>query len=57
MNGKKLLFWVVIIFLGFWIVTDPGGLADSASSGGSNVADVAEDLFRGVIDFFHALGD
>jgi hypothetical protein len=57
MNAKKLLFWVVIVFLGFWLVTDPNGLADSASSGGGNVADVAEKLFRGVIDFLGALGD
>jgi hypothetical protein len=39
------------------MVTDPSGLADSASAGGGNVADVGEDLFRGVIDFFGALGD
>ena len=31
---KKLVIAVVVIFLGFWMFTDPNGLADSAQSAG-----------------------
>ncbi len=55
MTAKKAIFWVVIVFIGFWKLTDPNGLADSAQSGGGNLWDGTEKLFRGVIDFFGAL--
>jgi hypothetical protein len=53
MNAKKALFWVVIVFFGFWMLTDPNGLADSTQGGW----DLTTEFFRGVIDFFGALGD
>jgi hypothetical protein len=55
MNAKKVILVVIVVFLGFWMLTDPKGLADSAQSGGGNVWDVTEDLFHGLIDFFGAL--
>ncbi len=57
MNAKKIILVVIVVFLGFWMLTDPNGLADSAQSGGGNLWDVTEDLFSGTIDFFGALGD
>jgi len=55
MNTKKVIFWVIVVFLGFWLVTDPRSLANAAEAGGGNLWDVTEDLFRGVIRFFGAL--
>jgi hypothetical protein len=56
MNTKKAILVVVVVFLGFWMLKDPNGLADSAQAGGGNLWDVTEQLFNGVIDFFGALG-
>lgn len=55
MNGKKIMLVVVVVFLGFWLLRDPNGLADMAQSAGGNGWDLTEDLFTGVIDFFGAL--
>jgi hypothetical protein len=52
---KKAILVVVVVFLGFWLLSDPRGMADSVQSGGGNVWDVTEDLFSGLIDFFRAL--
>jgi hypothetical protein len=55
LNGKKIMLVVVVVFLGFWMLTDPNGLADTAQSAGGNGWDLTEQLFSGVIDFFGAL--
>ncbi|HWM72423.1 MAG TPA: hypothetical protein VNQ53_01720 [Nocardioides sp.] len=55
MNWKKVILVVVVLFLGFWLLRDPNGLADAAQSGGGNLWDLTEDLFSGAIDFFSAL--
>jgi len=55
MNGKKAFLAVVVVFLGFWMFTDPGGLADAAKAGASQTWAIAEDLFNAVIRFFGAL--
>jgi hypothetical protein len=55
MNGKKAFLAVVVVFLGFWMFTDPGGLADAAKAGASQTWSIAEDLFNAVIRFFGAL--
>ena len=31
MNTKKVILALVIVFLGFWMFTDPNGLADAAA--------------------------
>jgi hypothetical protein len=55
LNGKKIMLVVVVVFLGFWMLQDPNGLADTAQSAGGNGWDLTERLFNGVIDFFGAL--
>ena len=30
MNAKKIILVVVVVFLGFWMLTEPNGLADAA---------------------------
>lgn len=55
MSAKKALLAVVVVFLGFWMFTDPGGLATAAKAGGSQTWELAEELFRAVIRFFGAL--
>ncbi len=56
MNKKKLALIVVVVFLGFWMFTDPDGLADAAKSSAEQVWVLARQLFTAVIDFFGALG-
>jgi hypothetical protein len=55
MNAKKAMLAVVVVFLGFWMFTDPQGLADAARSGFSQSWNLAEQLFTAVIRFFGAL--
>lgn len=55
MNAKKLFAVVIVVFLGFWMFTDPNGLAATAKSVGSGGWDLATQAFTGVIDFFSAL--
>lgn len=51
MDAKKLIGVVVVVFLGFWMFTDPNGLAESAKSAGSGAWALTTQLFSGVIDF------
>ena len=37
MKAKKLVLAVVVVFLGFWMFTDPNGLAQAFRSGGAQV--------------------
>lgn len=55
MSAKKALLAVVVVFLGFWMFTDPGGLADAAKAFGAQTWALAEDLFQAVIRFFGEL--
>ncbi len=55
MNAKKAFMALVVVFLGFWMFTDPSGLAEAARSGASQVWSLAEQLFQAVIRFFGAL--
>jgi hypothetical protein len=55
MNAKKALLAVVVVFLGFWMFTDPNGLAQAAKGAGSQTWQLATQLFTAVIDFFGAL--
>jgi hypothetical protein len=56
MDTKKLLGLVVVVFLGFWMFTDPNGLAETAKTAGSNGWDLTAQAFGGLIDFIGALG-
>ena len=51
MNTKKVALDVLVVFLGFWMFTDPHGLADAAGAGGEQTWSLATQLFRAVIDF------
>lgn len=55
MNAKKAILVVVVVFLGFWMFTDPQGLADAAKAGAGQTWNIAQELFRAVIKFFGAL--
>jgi hypothetical protein len=55
MNAKKAMLAVVVVFLGFWMFTDPSGLADAARSAASQTWSLAEQLFSAIIRFFGAL--
>jgi hypothetical protein len=55
MSAKKALLAVVVVFLGFWMFTDPGGLASAAEAAGTQTWDLAQELFQAVIKFFGAL--
>ena len=55
MNTKKLLGLVVIVFLGFWMFTDPSGLATTSKSLAGEGWDLSAQAFRGVIDFVGAM--
>jgi hypothetical protein len=52
---KKAVIAVLVVFVGFWMLSDPGGLADSSQSAGGQMWEWTEQLFAGVIDFFGAL--
>ena len=43
MNAKKIILVVVVVFLGFRMLTEPSGMADAAEGGWG----VAEEFFRG----------
>jgi hypothetical protein len=55
MNAKKVLLGLVVVFLGFWMFTDPRGLADAASTGASAVWGLLTQVFDAVIRFVGAL--
>ena len=55
MSAKKALLAVVLVFLGFWMFTDPGGLASAAKAAATQTWELAEALFQAVIRFFGAL--
>lgn len=56
MDAKKLIALVAIVFLGFWMFTDPSGLASTSESAATNGWAILTDAFRGVIDFLGAFG-
>jgi hypothetical protein len=56
MDAKKLAGVVVIVFLGFWMFTDPNGLAATSKTVATEGWALTTELFAGVIDFVGALG-
>ena len=51
---NKGVLAVVVVFFGFWLFTDPHGLADFTGSAGDAVWGWAQELFTSLIAF---LGD
>ena len=54
MNTKKLLLVLVVVFVGFWLFTDPNGLADSATAGAASAWGLMTQLFEALISFVRA---
>ena len=52
---KKLVILVAVVFLGFWMFTDPTGLADIAKDGSAKGWELTTDLFSATIDFIKQL--
>ena len=52
---KKLLILAAVVFLGFWMFTDPTGLADIAKDGSAKGWDLTSQLFTATIDFIKTL--
>jgi hypothetical protein len=55
MNAKKAMLAIVVVFMGFWMFTDPHGMANAAKGAGSQTWALATQLFQALIDFFGAL--
>ncbi len=54
---KKGVVLLVILFLGFWLVQDPNGFAQSAKETGSTIWDLLTQLFDSLISFIKSLGN
>ena len=55
---KKLLplvVVVVVVFIGYWMFTDPARLAELTKDGAAKGWDLTKQLFEGLIDFIDAL--
>ena len=52
---KKGVGLLVILFLGFWLVQDPNGLANNLQNAGSTVWDVLSTLFSSLREFFSSM--
>ncbi|WP_205470957.1 hypothetical protein [Nocardioides sp. SYSU D00038] len=52
---QKAVVAILVVFLGFWMFTDPSGLADAAQSAGGGLWTWTQDLFRALIDFLGEL--
>ncbi len=55
MSPKKVFVVLLVVFLGFWMFTDPDGLAEAAASGASQSWNLAQQLFTAIIAFVGAL--
>ncbi|MBA2445106.1 MAG: hypothetical protein H0V49_07230 [Nocardioidaceae bacterium] len=55
MNAKKAVVALIVVFLGFWMFTDPNGLADAATAGADQTWSLTQQLFTAIIDFVGAL--
>ena len=53
--GLSSVVLLVILFLGFWLVQDPGGFANSAKETGTAIWELLVKLFDGVISFFKSI--
>ncbi len=52
---KKSVILLLILFLGFWLVQDPSGFAESAKQTGSTLWELLVQIFRGIISFFTSI--
>ena len=54
---KKGVGLLVILFLGFWLVQDPNGLANSVQNAGTAIWDVLSTLFTSLREFFQSIAN
>ena len=52
---KKGVVLLVVLFLGFWLVQDPNGFAESAKTTGAALWSLLVQLFDGIISFFKSI--
>ena len=52
---KKVVGLLLVVFLGFYMFTDPSGLASLAKEGGTALWGLTEQLFDAVIRFLDAM--
>ena len=52
---KKGVVLLVVLFLGFWLVQDPSGFADSARAATSGLWDLLVKLFDAFISFLKSM--
>jgi hypothetical protein len=52
---KKGVGLLVILFLGFWLVQDPNGFADSAKEATTAIWDLLVQLFDAIISFVKSI--
>ena len=48
---RKLVVPVLVVFLGLWLVSDPRGLSDAASSGRGQAWDATGEVLSSAITF------
>ena len=51
---KKVLPLLLVVFLGYYMINDPNGLAQNAKDGGAALWDGLTSLFGALIDFIDA---
>jgi hypothetical protein len=54
---KKLVLVAVVLFLGFWMFTNPRSLADTSQDAGGQAVAMTGDFFEALIDFVGELGN
>jgi hypothetical protein len=52
---KKALLVLVVVFLGFWLFTDPHGFAHATKSSAGQTWSLTSNMFSALITFFRAL--
>lgn len=52
---SKVIAAVVVVFVGFWMYTDPSGLAGAAGSSATTAKDMTGQFFGALVNFFDAL--
>jgi hypothetical protein len=51
MNAKKVVLVLVVVFIGFWMFSDPVGLAETAKAGGAAGWSMLQQVFTAMIRF------
>ena len=56
-TNKSVILIIVVVFLGFYLMQDPTGLAAFAKDVAGAAGKLASTLFEAIIDFLEALRD